>query len=108
MGTLPVKKICVVGLGYVGLPLAVALSKQQEVIGFDINEKRLETLRKGIDYNKDVTTDDLKKAKIHYTNKPADIKEADFIIVAVPTPVDDAQRPDLPLGRRFSGRRPAT
>jgi UDP-N-acetyl-D-galactosamine dehydrogenase len=94
---LPVKKVCVVGLGYVGLPLAVALGKRQEVIGFDINAKRLETLRKGVDYNKDVPPEELKKAKIRYTDNPKDIKEADFIIVAVPTPVNDAHLPDLSL-----------
>jgi UDP-N-acetyl-D-galactosamine dehydrogenase len=94
---LPVKKICVVGLGYVGLPLAVALGKRQEVIGFDINAKRLETLRKGVDYNRDVPMEELKRAKIRYTGDPTDIKEADFIIVAVPTPVNDAHLPDLSL-----------
>jgi UDP-N-acetyl-D-galactosamine dehydrogenase len=94
---LPVKKVCVVGLGYVGLPLAVALGKRQEVIGFDINAKRLETLRKGVDYNRDVPPEELKKAKIRYTDNPKDIKEADFIIVAVPTPVNDAHLPDLSL-----------
>jgi len=92
---LPVKKVCVVGLGYVGLPLAVALSKRQEVIGFDINAKRLETLRKGVDNNRDVPSEELKRARIRYTGDPKDIKEADFIIVAVPTPVNDAHLPDL-------------
>ena len=78
---LPVKKVCVVGLGYVGLPLAVALGKRQEVIGFDINAKRLETLRKGVDNNRDVPSEELKRARIRYTGDPKDIKEADFIII---------------------------
>ena len=89
------KKIGVVGLGYVGLPIAVAFGKKQNVIGFDINSKRIEDLRKGIDYTGEVMVADLQKAAITYTDDPGLLRDCDFIIVAVPTPVDKAHRPDL-------------
>ncbi len=89
------RTICVVGLGYVGLPLAVALARRHQVIGFDLNKRRLETLRKGIDYNNDLAPEALEGARIDYTDSPASIKAADFVIIAAPTPVDDAHLPDL-------------
>ena len=87
--------ICVVGLGYVGLPLAVELSKYFKVIGFDINQKRIETLQKGTDPNKEVESDTLKRSPMSFSYAPSVIKEANFIIVAVPTPVDTHNIPDL-------------
>jgi len=87
--------ICVVGLGYVGLPLAVEMSKYFMVIGFDINAKRIETLIAGTDPNKEVEDDVLQKARIQYSANPAQIGDSDFIIVAVPTPVDAHNKPDL-------------
>jgi UDP-N-acetyl-D-galactosamine dehydrogenase len=89
------RKISVVGLGYVGLPVAVEFGKNERVIGFDINAKRVAELKKGIDHTGEVSTRDLKAADVHYTCDPKDLKQADFHIVAVPTPVDDAKRPDL-------------
>lgn len=89
------RKIAVVGLGYVGLPVAVAFGKKHEVVGFDINEHRIETLKQYIDYTNEVTPEDLKEATIHYTNKYEDLQKTDFIIVAVPTPIDDYHTPDL-------------
>jgi UDP-N-acetyl-D-glucosamine/UDP-N-acetyl-D-galactosamine dehydrogenase len=93
-------KICVVGLGYVGLPLAVALSKKFSVVGFDINKKRIAILKNGRDPNGEVTSSELKNASLDYSCDGSAIKDADFIIIAVPTPIDAHKRPDLtPLYR---------
>ncbi len=89
------RKISVIGLGYVGLPVAVEFGRQARVVGFDINAKRVAELRKGVDHTREVDIRDLRRADIHFTSKPADLKTADFHIVAVPTPVDEAKRPDL-------------
>jgi UDP-N-acetyl-D-glucosamine/UDP-N-acetyl-D-galactosamine dehydrogenase len=87
--------ICVVGLGYVGLPLAVEMAQYFTTIGFDINKKRIETLKGGLDPNKEVESSILRQSTLSYSFDPAVIKEADFIIVAVPTPVDSHNIPDL-------------
>ena len=89
------RKISVIGLGYVGLPVAVAFGKKYEVIGFDINEKRLAELRQGHDTTHEVEAKDLKTADIHFTSNPEDLRQADFHIVAVPTPINEAKQPDL-------------
>ncbi|WP_424236926.1 nucleotide sugar dehydrogenase [Bhargavaea ginsengi] len=89
------RKIAVVGLGYVGLPVAVAFGEKHHVIGFDINPNRIETLKAGEDYTNEVETEDLKEANIDFTNDPEKLKSADFIIVAVPTPIDDHNQPNL-------------
>ncbi len=89
------RKIAVVGLGYVGLPVAVAFGKRDEVIGFDISEPRIAELKAGRDSTREVLTEDLKAAKIFYTTDPASLRQGDFVIVTVPTPIDDAKRPDL-------------
>ncbi len=94
--------IGVVGLGYVGLPIAVAFGKVRPVVGFDINEEKVEELRRGIDRTGEVSSADLQAAQIQYTCKPADLKAADFIIVAVPTPINEALQPDLTALRRAS------
>jgi len=91
------RKVSVVGLGYVGLPVAVEIGKISPVIGFDINPQRIEELKKGIDRTHEVTSEDLSKAQGTYTSNPEDLKAADFHIVAVPTPVDEANNPDLSL-----------
>ncbi len=88
-------RICVVGLGYVGLPLAVEFGKRRHVIGFDIKCKRIEELRKGVDSSHEVSARDLKRADIHFTHQPEDINKANFIIVCVPTPIDSHKNPDL-------------
>ena len=92
-------KICVVGLGYVGLPLAVAFAKTglAPVIGFNNTEEKIKKLLAGIDPTNEVGDEAVKKAKIIYTTDPAKIKEANFIIVAVPTPIDDNNQPDLSM-----------
>jgi UDP-N-acetyl-D-galactosamine dehydrogenase len=89
------RKISVVGLGYVGLPVAVEFGKNERVVGFDINPKRIAELKKGIDHTGEVTSKDLKAADVLYTCDPKDLKTANFHIVAVPTPVDHAKTPDL-------------
>ncbi len=88
-------KICVVGLGYVGLPLAVEFGKKTKVIGFDVNKKRIDDLKHGIDNSNELTSDELEKADIEFTCDPKRIQEADFIIAAVPTPITNAKVPDL-------------
>ncbi len=93
-------EICVVGLGYVGLPLAVELSKYFNVYGFDINNSRIEILKSGTDPNKEVSDEDLRNSSMQFSSDPSVISKADFIIVAVPTPIDKHKNPDLtPLYR---------
>lgn len=87
--------ISVVGLGYVGLPVAVAFGKQQRCIGFDISSTRIQELKEGHDRTLEVSNQDLADTDILFTSDPADLKAANFHIVAVPTPVDDAKQPDL-------------
>ena len=89
------RSVAVVGLGYVGLPIAVAFGKQHPTIGFDINKAKIEELQKGFDRTGEVSEADLKSSQVQYTSDPAVLKNADFIIVAVPTPINDALQPDL-------------
>ncbi|MBI2102617.1 nucleotide sugar dehydrogenase [Candidatus Woesearchaeota archaeon] len=89
------KKIAIVGLGYVGLPLAVALGKHFPVVGFDVNEQRIDALRKGMDATREVSEEELRSVKIDFTAKASSLKEVDFIIVCVPTPIDQYNKPDL-------------
>ena len=89
------KNIAVVGLGYVGLPVAVAFGKKHRVIGFDINDRRIEELKQGIETTNEVETDDLQAADIHFISNPSDLEKANFIIVAVPTPINENKQPDL-------------
>jgi UDP-N-acetyl-D-galactosamine dehydrogenase len=88
----------VIGLGYVGLPLAVEFGKTRPTIGFDINPKRIEELRAARDNTKEVDPAELREAKhLDFSYTPADLRQCRFFIVAVPTPVDVANRPDLHL-----------
>ena len=90
------KNVAVVGLGYVGLPLAVEFGKRLKTVGFDLNETKLANYRRGQDPTGSVSGDDLRSAtKLEYTADPRDLAQADFIVVAVPTPVDDAHQPDF-------------
>ena len=94
------RKVAVVGLGYVGLPIAAAFGKNGHVIAFDINTARVEELKSGHDRNSDIPQSYFAQSKAEYTSDPARLRDADFVIVAVPTPVDEAKRPDLtPLVR---------
>jgi len=94
--------VSVVGLGYVGLPVAVAFGKVRRTIGFDINKTRIAQLKAGHDHTNEVKPADLKAANIHFTSEIADLKAANFHIIAVPTPVDKANQPDLSLVLRAS------
>jgi UDP-N-acetyl-D-galactosamine dehydrogenase len=96
------RKIAVVGLGYVGLPIAVAFGKRQRVIGFDINKTKIAELQKDLDRTGEVSSADLKASDVQYTFQPSDLKAADFIIVAVPTPINEALQPDLTALRKSS------
>jgi UDP-N-acetyl-D-glucosamine/UDP-N-acetyl-D-galactosamine dehydrogenase len=90
------RKIAVIGLGYVGLPVAAAFARSGvPVIGFDIDRKRVDELRSGIDRTREVEVTDLKQATLRFDHEPSRLAEADFYIVTVPTPIDDALRPDL-------------
>ena len=90
------KKIAIIGLGYVGLPLAVEFGKIRPVIGFDINQTRIDALRNGSDSTLEVSDDELREAvHLSFTTGPADLAEANIYIVTVPTPIDAHKRPDL-------------
>lgn len=88
-------KIAVIGLGYVGLPIALAFAKKVKVIGFDIHEGRVNMMKKGIDPSNELSKEDFKNSDIQFTHKLEDLKAANFFIVAVPTPIDEHNLPDL-------------
>ena len=88
--------VAVIGLGYVGLPLAVTFGKHIPTIGFDLNEDKIKQLNKYVDVTGEVTKEEFEKAvHLKMTADPSEINIADFIIVAVPTPIDAARQPDL-------------
>src|SRR5665213_554994 len=89
------KKIAVIGLGYVGLPIALVFAKKVKVIGFDINEKRVAMMRKGIDPSQELSKDAFENCDIEFTASLSDLRKANFFIVAVPTPIDEYNLPDL-------------
>jgi UDP-N-acetyl-D-glucosamine/UDP-N-acetyl-D-galactosamine dehydrogenase len=96
MSTKHGRRIALIGLGYVGLPVAVAFARAGEtVIGFDIDPARLSELRKGLDRTREIPAADLAAAKLQLTDDPAALCGADFFIVTVPTPIDTARRPNL-------------
>src|SRR5687768_17087989 len=88
-------RIAVIGLGYVGLPIALAFGKKVPVIGFDISKHKIEMLKQGKDPAKEMTDEDFKGSDIVFTDSQDDLKQANFFIVAVPTPVDEHNVPDL-------------
>ena len=89
------KKIAVIGLGYVGLPLALSLAKKFKVIGFDINDSRIEKMKQHIDPSKELDSSEFIGRDISFTSVQSDLLQANFFIVAVPTPVDEHKVPDL-------------
>jgi len=89
------EKIAVVGLGYVGLPLAVLLGKKFKVIGFDVDPTRIGELKRGYDRTGEVEREQIEQAKVEFTSSPERLKEARLIIVTVPTPIDEHKIPDL-------------
>ncbi len=91
-------KIAIIGLGYVGLPLAVEFGKKYDTVGFDISRKRIDELKQGIDLTLETGAEDLKAAKrLMYTTNPEDMRPCNMFIVTVPTPIDEFKRPDLLL-----------
>lgn len=89
------RKIAVIGLGYVGLPIAVAFGALTEVIGFDVSERRINALKALEDITREMTAEDLANAQVNYTCDPKALKAADFFIVTVPTPINNANHPDF-------------
>ncbi|WP_312910618.1 nucleotide sugar dehydrogenase [Natronosalvus caseinilyticus] len=88
--------ICVVGLGYVGLPLAVRFAEANfDVVGFDVDESKVETLQNGVDTTGDLTDEAVAESGVSYTTEASQIADADYVIIAVPTPVDCDNRPDF-------------
>jgi UDP-N-acetyl-D-glucosamine/UDP-N-acetyl-D-galactosamine dehydrogenase len=93
------KKIALIGLGYVGLPLALEFGKKRHVVGFDLNASRINELNKGVDTNFEIKPDELKESvHLTYTNNLNDTKDCDIFIITVPTPIDTHKKPDfIPL-----------
>lgn len=90
------ERICVVGLGYVGLPVAVALARNfQDIVGFDISTSRIRELQSRIDRTGEISKADLESTNLRFTSDPADLGNSNFYIVTVPTPIDAERRPDL-------------
>lgn len=89
------EKISLIGLGYVGMPIAVAFANKAEVIGFDVNQAKIDLYKSGIDFTKEVGNAVIKKTTVDFTSDESRLKEAKFHIVAVPTPVNDDHTPDL-------------
>lgn len=88
--------LCIIGLGYVGLPLAVEFGKKINTLGFDINQQRIDELNQGTDHTLEISTDELREAKLlRFTADSEDIKNCDVYIVTVPTPINDSKQPDL-------------
>jgi UDP-N-acetyl-D-galactosamine dehydrogenase len=96
------ERIVVVGLGYVGLPLAVALARKFEVVGLDIDRTRIAQLRERHDRTNEIDAETLAASTLTLTHDPAEVASADVYIVTVPTPVDEANKPDLTLVHRAS------
>lgn len=88
-------RLAVVGLGYVGMPIAVEFSKSLDVIGFDINKEKVNSYRNGIDPTREVGDEGIRSSCVHWTYDERDLASASFIIVAVPTPIKDDTTPDL-------------
>ena len=90
------EKIAVIGLGYVGLPVALAFARKfQGTVGFDIHKEKVEQLKKGVDRTGELSRDELTSTSLHMSSDPVSLKAATFFVVAVPTPVDVDNRPDL-------------
>ena len=89
------EKLSLVGLGYVGMPIAVAFARKIKVVGFDLNEKKIDLYKSGIDPNNEEGNDVIKNTAVEFTADPKKLREAKFHIVAVPTPVNDDHTPDL-------------
>ncbi|MBW1831873.1 MAG: nucleotide sugar dehydrogenase, partial [Deltaproteobacteria bacterium] len=90
------ERIAVLGLGYVGLPVALAFARKfQDTVGFDISEERVKSLANRHDWTGEVTEAELRETSLKFTNDAADLRGSTFFVVAVPTPIDSDRRPDL-------------
>jgi UDP-N-acetyl-D-galactosamine dehydrogenase len=89
------EKLAVIGLGYVGLPIALEFARKIQVIGFDIKPDRIDLMKRKIDPSNELESTDFDNCNIHFTAIPNELKEAKFYVIAVPTPIDDHQKPDL-------------
>ncbi len=89
------QRIALIGLGYVGLPIALEFAKKMSVIGFDINKDRVEMMKNGIDPSNELSKEDFQDTDILFSSNPEDLNSATFFIVAVPTPIDEYKQPDL-------------
>ena len=89
------EKIALVGLGYVGLPIAVAFAKKVEVIGFDVNQNKIALYRSGVDPTQEAGNEAVQNTSVHFTSDEKELQKAKFIIVAVPTPINQDKTPDL-------------
>ncbi|HEC44086.1 MAG TPA: nucleotide sugar dehydrogenase [Bacteroides sp.] len=89
------KKLAVIGLGYVGLPIALELARKVKVLGFDIQDDRVEIMKQGKDPSNELLPEDFEGCDIQFTSRKEDLKDASFYIVAVPTPIDEHNQPDL-------------
>lgn len=87
--------LSIIGLGYVGLPVAISFSRKYKTIGFDINQRRIEELKNFIDITREVSKEELQNSTIVFTNEIEDLREANIHIVAVPTPINDSKQPNL-------------
>ena len=87
--------VTVIGLGYVGLPIALEFAKKINVIGFDISQERIELMKQKIDPSNELISNDFENCSIQFTSDLTELKKASFFIIAVPTPIDDANLPDL-------------
>jgi UDP-N-acetyl-D-galactosamine dehydrogenase len=96
------RTVAIVGLGYVGLPVAVAFGKVFETIGFDVGADRVRELREGFDRTNEVRVEALESSGVLFTDEPEDLRRAEFYVVAVPTPIDEANQPDLSLVKKAS------
>ena len=97
-------KLAIIGLGYVGLPLAIEFAKKRKVVGFDINKDRINQLKKGIDKSREISFSDFKKVKnINFTYNIDDIKDCTIFIVTIPTPLDKKNKPNLNLLKNCCG-----
>lgn len=89
------ERIALVGLGYVGLPIAIAFAKKAEVIGFDVNQNKIELYRSGVDPTQEAGNEAVQNTSVHFTSDEKELQKAKFIIVAVPTPINQDKTPDL-------------
>jgi UDP-N-acetyl-D-galactosamine dehydrogenase len=89
------ESICVVGLGYVGLPVALELARKYRVVGFDINRARVELMKKHVDPSKELDSSEFEGCDITFTAEVEDLRPSTFYVVAVPTPINEHKNPDL-------------